>query len=142
MLAGIKMAILLIGLFLCAWIDWRRGQVSIPILIIAAMTAVFIHLLLQEESVFYLVSGMMIGIVMLLYGWFTKESIGYGDGCLFMMTGLFLGFWDNLALLVLASGLAGVSAVLLLLMKKRKKQDRIPFVPFVFVAYVCMLGKG
>ena len=59
-----------------------------------------------------------------------------------MMTGLFLGFWDNLALLVLASVLAGVSAVLLLLMKKRKKQDRIPFVPFVFVAYVCMLGKG
>jgi len=142
MLAGIKMVILLIGLFLCAWIDWRREQVSIPILIIAAMAAVFIHLLLQEESVFYLVSGMMIGIVMLLCGLFTKESIGYGDGCLFMMTGLFLGFWENLALLVLASVLAGVSAVLLLLMKKRKKQDRIPFVPFVFVAYVCMLGKG
>ena len=114
MLEGIRMIVLLVSLFLCAWIDWRREQVSIPILIIAAMTAVFIHLLLQEESVFYLMTGMSVGIALLLYSLVTHESIGYGDGCLFVMTGLFLGIWENLVLLLLASVLAGIGSAVLL----------------------------
>ena len=69
----------------------------------------------------------------------THESIGYGDGCLFVMTGLFLGFWENLVLLLLASVLAGIGAAVLLFFRKKKKKERIPFVPFVFTAYVLLL---
>ena len=57
----------------------------------------------------------------------------------FVMTGLFLGFWENLVLLLLASVLAGIGAAVLLFFRKKKKKERIPFVPFVFTAYVLLL---
>ena len=79
------------------------------------------------------------GIALLLYSLVTHESIGYGDGCLFVMTGLFLGIWENLVLLLLASVLAGIGSAVLLFFRKKKKKERIPFVPFVFTAYVLLL---
>ena len=115
------------------------GIKSVPLLLLGGMTAVLLHLFAQEESVFYLMTGMSVGIVLLLYSLVTHESIGYGDGCLFVMTGLFLGFWENLVLLLLASVLAGIGAAVLLFFRKKKKKERIPFVPFVFTAYVLLL---
>ena len=115
------------------------GKQSVPLLLLGGMTAVLLHLFAQEESVFYLMTGMSVGIVLLLYSLVTHESIGYGDGCLFVMTGLFLGFWENLVLLLLASVLAGIGAAVLLFFRKKKKKERIPFVPFVFTAYVLLL---
>ena len=133
MLEGIRMIVLLVSLFLCAWIDWKTERVSVPLLLLGGMTAVLLHLFAQEESVFYLMTGMSVGIVLLLYSLVTHESIGYGDGCLFVMTGLFLGFWENLVVL------AGIGAAVLLFFRKKKKNERIPFVPFVFTAYVLLL---
>ena len=122
MLEGIRMIVLLVSLFLCAWIDWKTERVSVPLLLLGGMAAVLLHLFAQEESVFYLMTGMSVGIALLLYSLVTHESIGYGDGCLFVMTGLFLGIWENLVLLLLASVLAGIgSAELLFFLKKKKK---------------------
>lgn len=146
MLEGIRMIVLLVSLFLCAWIDWKTERVSVPLLLLGGMAAVLLHLFAQEESVFYLMTGMSVGIALLLYSLVTHESIGYGDGCLFVMTGLFLGIWENLVLLLLASVLAGIGSAVLLFFRKKKKKERIPFVPFVFTAYVllllCMEGAG
>ena len=122
MLEGIRMIVLLVSLFLCAWIDWKTERVSVPLLLLGGMAAVLLHLFAQEESVFYLMTGMSVG-----------------DGCLFVMTGLFLGIWENLVLLLLASVLAGIGSAVLLFFRKKKKKERIPFVPFVFTAYVLLL---
>jgi high-affinity Fe2+/Pb2+ permease len=61
------------------------------------------------------------------------------NGYLPTMTGLFLGIWENLVLLLLASVLAGIGSAVLLFFRKKKKKERIPFVPFVFTAYVLLL---
>ena len=75
MLEGIRMIVLLVSLFLCAWIDWKTERVSVPLLLLGGMTAVLLHLFAQEESVFYLMTGMSVGIVLLLYSLVTHESI-------------------------------------------------------------------
>ena len=67
MLEGIRMIVLLVSLFLCAWIDWKTERVSVPLLLLGGMTAVLLHLFAQEESVFYLMTGMSVGIALLLY---------------------------------------------------------------------------
>ena len=79
MLEGIRMIVLLVSLFLCAWIDWKTERVSVPLLLLGGMAAVLLHLFAQEESVFYLMTGMSVGIALLLYSLVTHESIGYGD---------------------------------------------------------------
>ena len=79
MLEGIRMIVLLVSLFLCAWIDWKTERVSVPLLLLGGMAAVLLHLFAQEESVFYLMTGMSVGIALLLYSLVTHESIGYDD---------------------------------------------------------------
>ena len=34
MLEGIRMIVLLVSLFLCAWIDWKTERVSVPLLLL------------------------------------------------------------------------------------------------------------
>ena len=122
MLEGIRMIVLLVSLFFCAWIDWKTERVSVPLLLLGGMAAVLLHLFAQEESVFYLMTGMSVGIALLLYSLVTHESIGYGDGCLFVMTGLFLGIWENLVLLLLASVLAESARQCCFFLEKRRKR--------------------
>ena len=128
-----------IGQFVFLCMDRLENRAGEPLLLLGGMAAVLLHLFAQEESVFYLMTGMSVGIALLLYSLVTHESIGYGDGCLFVMTGLFLGIWENLVLLLLASVLAGIGSAVLLFFRKKKKKERIPFVPFVFTAYVLLL---
>lgn len=52
MLEGIRMIVLLVSLFFCAWIDWKTERVSVPLLLLGGMAAVLLHLFAQEESVF------------------------------------------------------------------------------------------
>lgn len=92
---------------------------------------------------FYLMTGMSVGIALLLYSLVTHESIGYGDGCLFVMTGLFLGIWENLVLLLLASVLAGIgSAVLLFLEKEEKGKNTVCTICIYGVCFIVTLMEG
>lgn len=85
---------------------------------------------------FGLLAGGAIGVFLLFYGRMTGGSVGYGDGCLFIMTGIFLGFWRNLELLVIASLLAACYAGYLVVAKKKTKGERFPFVPFVWISSI------
>ena len=39
MLEGIRMIVLLVSLFFCAWIDWKTERVSVPLLLLGGMAA-------------------------------------------------------------------------------------------------------
>jgi leader peptidase (prepilin peptidase)/N-methyltransferase len=90
----------------------------------------------------YLLGGVMIGVGLLLCSLLSHESIGRGDGYLFCVTGIYLGFWNNLFLLVVASVLSGIGALILLIAKRCAKTAQIPFVPFVLAAYLILLLGG
>lgn len=136
MLEIIKTIVLFISLALSAWIDWKKQQVSL--LLTAIVGIIGILCAFFEKTNFLL--GMTVGAVLLLIGMCTKESVGYGDGCLFLMTGIFLDFWENLSLLLFASVFAAVTAAGSLCLKRKNKKDRIAFVPFVFFAYITLVG--
>ena len=127
MLETVKMVLLSMLLLLFAWTDHRRQEV----LLLPLM-----HVWMQEQSVFGLLAGGAIGVFLLFYGRMTGGSVGYGDGCLFIMTGIFLGFWRNLELLVIASLLAACYAGYLVVAKKKTKGERFPFVPFVWISSI------
>ena len=66
-----------------------------------------------------------------------------GDGAVFMLTGLYLGWKENLLLMFLSFSMAGVFGLALLLAKRIRADDRLPFVPFLFLAYSLMvMGQG
>ena len=54
----------------------------------------------------------------------TGESLGYGDGLLFLVTGIYLGGWDNCSLLMTSLVLAFVFAIIQILVRKKVQNQK------------------
>jgi len=78
-------------------------------------------------------SGFLIILFMALMGRliFKRESMGYGDFKLVIVTGLFLGPFWNIIALILAIFIGGFWGIALMVMNKTEPTREIPFGPFI-----------
>lgn len=123
-----------------AYQDWREQKISIYLPCAAGIVGLLLYLFYREHTLTDLLMGMGIGVVMLLIAWVGRECIGAGDGVMLVASGTFLGFWGNLKLLFAALLLAAVAALFLLVIKRKGRNYRMPFLPFLLVAYLFQLG--
>lgn len=129
--------VLLIGLFYIAWCDYRTKLIETKWLWIIGGAGIVLLLLQSGMAIMGQVfAGTLPGLVLLLLARISEESIGFGDGWLFVVTGIFLGLKKNAVLLLGSLILAGVFAIVCLVLKKKEKNDRIALAPFVLAAYV------
>jgi prepilin signal peptidase PulO-like enzyme (type II secretory pathway) len=84
------------------------------------------------------VGGAAIGVMLLLFGVFSKEAIGMADGVVILVCGVAFGLYETVTLCFFAALYAGCCSAVLLLLKKAGKQSRIPFLPFVLLGYLTM----
>lgn len=126
--------VLLFFLFVIAWKDYKIQLIEIRQLLI--MGGVGIVLCGNWEEVCQAIGGAFIGCIVLLLAWCSKECVGFGDGYLFVVTGIFLGFMQNVALLFASLFLAGSFSIGCLVLKRKKGEDRMALGPFVLTAYV------
>lgn len=117
--------------------DLRDRKITVTVTLFSGILGILLHMLSLEISIFEMIAGMMTGVWVLLLGRLTGGKIGTGDGIVFMLTGLYLGVQKNLALMCISFTLAGVWGMFVLLLCCRRDQ-RIPFVPFLFLGYLCM----
>ena len=89
-----------------------------------------------------MVTGALVGGVFLLVSRVTQEAFGYGDSLMIAVTGVYLGFWNVLYLLVWAYVLAAVFAGYVLIRKGFQKDAAFPFVPFLLAAYIGIVCLG
>lgn len=130
---------MLAGLFYFAWQDYKTNMLGlIPLMFFMGM-GIGIRVIAGTFSLSSFLTGTMVGIVCLMIGAVTSESLGMGDGLLFLGTGMFLNFESNFVLFCGALLLAGGFSGICLLLKKKSRKDRIPMVPFVLAAYVVFL---
>lgn len=63
---------------------------------------------------------------------------------LFLVTsmGVYLGFWNNLTILWMASVMAAIFGVVACVFFRKEKEESLPFVPFLLVAYLLFLCLG
>lgn len=84
------------------------------------------------------------GILLLVLSKITKGAVGQGDGFFFLVSGMYLGFWDNVALLffgLLICSLWGMGMLIWgMFEKKRIKNVQLPFLPFLVPAG-CRFGR-
>lgn len=131
---------IVLGLFaVTAYRDWKEKSIYLYIPIIAAIVSIILHLVYRNNSLVDMLSGAGIGAVMILIAWVSKESVGIGDGVMLMVSGLFLGFRANMELFITALLLAGVAALMLMVGMRKERSYRMPFIPFLLVAYVFQL---
>ena len=91
-----------------------------------------------------MVTGALVGGVFLLISRLTQEAFGYGDSLMIAVTGVYLGFWNVLYLLVWAYVLAAVFAGYVLIRKGFQKDAGIyrlfRFLLAAYIGIVCLGG--
>lgn len=131
--------ILLVFLFVFAWIDLKKRELSLILLGVCGALGVMIFWKADTLLWSDVLGGMCIGGGLLLFALASEESVGLGDGLLFCVTGIYLGLWRNLFLLFGAVLFCTAVGAVLLMKKKYTRKQQIPFAPFVLAADVALL---
>ncbi len=125
---GYGCALLTVGCF--ALKDVKERQIPIVWVVGCGIVAVVYLMMGEKINIVFLIQSMMPGMLLLLCALLTKESIGYGDGVVVLL----LGLWCGGLFAALAAGIAlfltGFYAVFLLLKRCKKT---IPFLPFLLI---------
>ena len=125
---------------ICSVQDVRKKQISVWIAAVFAVTGIVLYIWKNPFPLPELFGGMALGGILLVLSLLTRESIGTGDGLLLVVTGLYLGFWENLWLILGALALASLGSLVLVVVCKKGRTYEIPFVPFMLISYVVMIG--
>lgn len=134
------MKTLVVGAWLGILSYWDFKYKQIPLwysLIGALVGAVF--LLFERTDGMGFILSLLPGVIALVMAWITREAIGYGDGVVMLVLGLYLTFSQIVFLVMAAILFAGTVALLLLVIRKKSGKYRMAFVPFLAVAYGFLL---
>lgn len=90
--------------------------------------------------------SLCLGFGLLGCGMLWRDAVGLGDGCFFLVSGLMLGFWENLALLCYGMLLCSIYCLGLLVWKQvRYRQNvrkcTVPFLPFLVPVGIWMVCR-
>ena len=129
-----KEIILGIWLVVQGGIDFKYKEIPLWISILGGIIG-FIFCIIENRSVTSVLSACIPGILILGFSWLTKEVIGYGDGIVLLVMGIYLTFSELLSIGMMAFCVAGVVALLLLVLFKKNGSYRIPFIPFLAISY-------
>lgn len=131
--------ILGIMLIICGMKDLKSRKISLYIVGIAFLCMICLLPFYKNISYLDLVGGFLIGILLITISMLSRGQIGIGDGLIFCVTGLGLGFWNNVCLLLYSLLLAAIFAGIILTLKYKNRKQVIPFIPFVCVGYIGVL---
>lgn len=122
----------------CSIEDYRKQRILVyPVLAFGIVGMVF-HLYYRNLSIYNLLAGAAVGAGLFLLGTLTGQ-IGAGDALVVMVSGIYLGFWDNARLFFHGLIFCGIWSLLMLILRKKRGKDEIAFIPFLFLAYLEMM---
>lgn len=130
--------VLFLFLAVCAVFDGICKKIPLSVVWLGILTAVLLRFEGAMGEISWQAAGVSLtpGILFWLLSFISGEKVGYGDGWVLLMIGLFLGV--GRCFLILLTGLAAESFLVLILLAFRKvhRDKEMPFVPFL------LLGMG
>lgn len=126
------MSLLIIG----AIMDLKYKKIHIAFTAAYFAVGIIFNILTDGHSLGSVIGGVIIGIILVLISIVTRGKVGIGDGLMVSVLGLYLGFWDNLFLLMTSLFLSAIFAVLLIIIKKEDRSYQIPFIPFLLIGFI------
>ena len=136
MISGI---LLLLFIILSAITDVRYKKINIQTSIIFFLAGMVLNLSGLNISLQDGIFGMSIGFLLIGLSFASGEKIGLGDGIIFTVTGVYLGFFGNFLLLSLSLFLCACFSAGALIFRKADRNSRIPMVPFLIIPAICEL---
>lgn len=128
--------LVLVLLCICSVFDIRKKELPLLLLIAGFLAALGIEswcIWKGLETVAGIAESLLPGVFLLFLSLCTREKVGYGDGLLLIILGLFLGFYRCFLILCVGLIFSSVFALILMLFCKAGKNSRLPLVPFLAI---------
>lgn len=129
-------AVVLGFLCICAVFDIHRKEIPSVLIGVGFSAALFGNVWeLIKGNISFMEAGscLLPGIFFLLISLCTREKVGYGDGLMLAVIGLFTGFYHCIFVLCISLILVSVFSLILILMCRAGKESRIAFAPFLAI---------
>lgn len=120
-------------------LDLKKREVSLWMAGIYGLLGVHGCIRYQEQTLVSIFGGVIVGLFLIGLAFLSEEAIGFGDGMVMVVTGLYLGFWQNLELCMTGLILSAAFSGILIIAGIAKKNQAIPFLPFLMLGYIGMV---
>lgn len=130
--------VLFLFLAVCAVFDGLYKQIPLIVVWLGMLAAVCLQIYgaMGETGIFAVAFSLVPGVGFFLLSFLSREKVGYGDGWVLLMIGLFLGIYRCFLILFVGLLAESVVAIVLLAFRKIQRDREIPFSPFL------LLGMG
>lgn len=130
--------VLFLFLAVCAVFDGLYKEIPLLVVWLGMFLAVCLQMFgaMGESGIWAAAVSLIPGVGFFLLSFFSGEKVGYGDGWVLLMIGLFLGVYRCFLVLLAALLAESAVAVVLLIFKKIRTDKEISFCPFL------LLGMG
>ena len=109
-------------------------------IILGLVSVVLIRIAFKGQPATSYLAAMVVGILFIAVSYITKEKIGYGDSLIILFIGILLGFENLLFIVFTALVMSAVTGVAMIMIKGFKRNLSLPFVPFMFAAFLLLAG--
>ena len=124
---------LFVFLGICAVYDGIERTIPLVVVWLGIIVAVLLRIegLAGDETWLTVILSAIPGSAFWLLSFISDERVGYGDGWMLLMIGLFVGLWNCFLILMTALISGSIVALVLLAAGKVSKDYQLPFAPFL-----------
>lgn len=128
-------------LAVCAVFDGLQKRIPLAAVWLGMLTAICLRAggVMGEVSLPAIALSLVPGAAFFLLGFITREKVGYGDGWVLLMIGLFLDLPRCFLILLAGLLIESAAALVLLVFQKIRRDKEIPFCPFLLLGMGVML---
>lgn len=131
----IKEVCTVIFLGVSGWMDWKTRMISLALTGLYGGSGLAISFMTGRRWEDYILPAGL-GLLFLLLSLGSKGAVGMGDGWVLLALGCMLETEEYIRLTGFGILLAAVFSGILLIGYKKNRKTEIPFVPFLFFAYL------
>ena len=92
---------LMLGIFsISAYQDYKKRKINTYFLLTGGIIGLLLHLYSMKLDIVEILFGMGIGVMILFWGFLLGGGVGFADGMILVVSGIFLGFEKNMAMLL------------------------------------------
>lgn len=138
---GNKMAACIITFVLLLYesvVDIYGRKIDVKAAAVVCIFNIITGIIIYKYKVYFVISGALTGVILILCAWLSRQRIGYGDGIIFIVIGMCMEPVKVIGILWGALVLAGIYGMIKIIMMKKDRNYKLPFVPFITLAYAVM----
>lgn len=120
--------------------DIERKKIPVYMLIVLAAAGIISNFTVGEFDIEKRIIAMLPGMILLIVSMITKQQIGYGDGMIILIMGLYIDIDDILSIVLSSFLLSSIAAIILMTVFKKKKNFEMAFSPFLLIGYGLVKG--